>query len=407
MKIRTITLFFAPRQALSAGQLVPLAKLAAATKTELEAAGYEVQTLRLATTPFPRWIRPLTQSRAVEAAVALESLALEAGFGYVSLGPALPEVPESYAFIVDMLAATKAAFLGGVIANAKGGISLAALRSCAEVMQRAATLEADGFANLRFAALANVPAGSPFFPAAYHAGAKPAFAFGTQAAGLAVAAFENAGSVAQGSRALTESISAHGRTIAKVAQRLAKKANIAFGGIDFSLAPFPAENESLGTAFERMGVPAIGLQGSLAAAAVLTAAIDAAKYPRTGFNGLLLPPLEDSTLAKRAAEGLLTVNDLLLYSAVCGTGLDTVPLAGNTSVEQLSALLLDLAALALRLDKPLTARLMPIPGKKAGDETTFDFPFFANSRVMELKSEALTGALAASEEILLSKRKAK
>ena len=90
---------------------------------------------------------------------------------------------------------------------------------------------------------------------------------------------------------------------------------------------------------------------------------------------------------------MLTVRDLLLYSAVCGTGLDTVPLPGDTSAGQIAALLLDLSALALRLDKPLTARLMPVPGKQAGDPTGFDFAFFANSRVMRLAAEPLTGAL--------------
>ena len=96
------------------------------------------------------------------------------------------------------------------------------------------------------------------------------------------------------------------------------------------------------------------------------------------------PILEDSILAKRAAEGTLTIKDVLLYSAVCGTGLDTIPLPGDTTAEQITPLLLDLCALALRLDKPLTARLMPIPGKKAGDETNFDFAFFAPSRIMAL-----------------------
>jgi uncharacterized protein (UPF0210 family) len=118
-----------------------------------------------------------------------------------------------------------------------------------------------------------------------------------------------------------------------------------------------------------------------------------------------MPTLEDATLAKRAAEGVLTINDLLMYSAVCGTGLDTVPLAGNTSVDEIAALLLDLSALALRLDKPLTARLMPIPGKQAGDETNFDSPYFANSRVMELNGKSLTSALGASNVINIAPRK--
>ncbi|MEX1247080.1 MAG: DUF711 family protein [Anaerolineales bacterium] len=405
MKIRSITAFLSPKRGGNAAEIQRLAKATQAAKAALEAAGYEVQTMRLATTPFPRWIKPLTQSRAVEAAVAFEDMAQRNGFGYVSLGPALPRVAESYRFVPDMLAATKAAFFSGVIADTKSGISLSALRACAKIIQKASTIEPNGFANLRFAALASVPAGSPFFPAAYHAGKRPAFAIATQAADLAVAAFEDAKTIEQGSRALTGSIEEHAKAIAKLAGRVAKKSGIAFGGIDFSLAPFPEERESLGTAFERMGIAKVGLQGSLAAAAILTQAIDTAKYPRTGFSGLLLPPLEDATLAKRAAEGTLNVNDLLMYSAVCGTGLDTVPLPGNTRTEQLTALLLDLAALALRLGKPLTARLMPIPGRSAGDETSFDFPYFANSRVMELNAQPLQGAFTVTETIKLNTRR--
>ena len=135
----------------------------------------------------------------------------------------------------------------------------------------------------------------------------------------------------------------------------------------------------------------LGLPGSLAAAAFLTESLERAVYQRTGFNGLMLPVLEDAVLAHRAAERTFSLNELLLYSAVCGTGLDTIPLTGDASPAQLAAVLLDLAALALRLDKPLTARLMPIPGKAAGDSTGFDFAFFANSRVMPLTAQPLGG----------------
>ena len=117
-----------------------------------------------------------------------------------------------------------------------------------------------------------------------------------------------------------------------------------------------------------------------------------------------MPTLEDSILAQRAAEGTLTVKDLLLYSAVCGTGLDTVPLAGDVSKEQIAALLLDIAALALRLSKPLTARLMPIPGKQTGDKTEFDFAFFANSRVMALNAVELLNPFAGDEIIQIQPR---
>jgi hypothetical protein len=154
-----------------------------------------------------------------------------------------------------------------------------------------------------------------------------------------------------------------------------------------------------------MGVRRAGLNGSLAAAAILTDAIERARFRRAGFSGLMLPVMEDATLAKRAADGSLAIMDLLMYSAVCGTGLDTIPLPGDTTEDQISAVLLDLAAMALRLDKPLTARLMPIPNKKAGDATGFKFAFFANSKVMRLDAEALRGPLASGGSIHLQSRR--
>ena len=181
----------------------------------------------------------------------------------------------------------------------------------------------------------------------------------------------------------------HSRTLPPIAQNHTR--------IDFALAPYPTDGQSLGGAVEALGVPKIGLHGSLAAAALLTEAVDRANFPHTGFSGFMQPVLEDSVLAKRAAEGTLTIKDALLYSAVCGTGLDTVPLPGDATAEQIAPLLLDLSALALRLNKPLTARLMPIPGKQAGDPTDFDFAFFANSKVMELESAPLTGLLSGTE----------
>lgn len=404
MKIRSITAFVNPGPTPEKWELDGVAKTVKEAKAAFEAAGYEVQTTRLATVPFPEMLKEMDESSAVAFAQAAEQAAIAKGFVYLSLGPALPKYPASYASIPAMMAGTKISFFGGVITTKENAISAKAVKASAEVIRKASVLEPNGFANLRFAALANVPAGSPFFPAAFHEGERPQFAIATQAADLAVSAFSEAKTLRQGAEALKASIQEHGQRLTKLSEEIGKDTGVAFGGIDFSLAPYPEESQSLGTAFERMGVPAVGLQGSLTAAAVLTSAIDAADYPRTGFSGLLLPPLEDSTLALRAAEGQLSINDLLMYSAVCGTGLDTIPLPGESSAEQLAALLMDVAALALRLDKALTARLMPIPGKQAGDETSFDFDFFANSRVMKLESEPLSGLISTDEDIQLRVR---
>jgi uncharacterized protein (UPF0210 family) len=150
-----------------------------------------------------------------------------------------------------------------------------------------------------------------------------------------------------------------------------------------------------------VGISHIGSAGSVFGAALLTAALQQARFRRTGFNGLMLPVLEDSILASRASEGKLDLTSLLTYSAVCGVGLDTIPLPGDVTTNQLAAIYLDVAALALRLDKPLTARLMPLPGLAAGDPVTFDFPYFADSRVMAVRGEGATGHTARPERLRL------
>ncbi len=403
MKIRSITYFCNPKYPLEEKVLQKAGKFLAEAKSAYEAAGYEVQTVRLATIPFPKLLGNENISKLMELTNQIAGIVEKYGVSYVSLGPALPESPRSYEVIPDAIFVSKNVFFGGMMADKTRGLNLAAIHACAEVIVRCAQIEANGFANLQFAALANVPAGAPFFPAAYHDKGKPAFALATESADLAVQAFENAKTIEEGRNNLTSEIEKHGKKLAKISNSLLSNSR-RFLGIDFSLAPFPDDAHSLGNAVEKMGIPRIGLHGSLAAAAILTEAVDRADFPHTGFSGFMQPVLEDSVLAKRAAEGTLTIKDALLYSAVCGTGLDTIPLAGDTTAEQLVPLLLDLSALALRLDKPLTARLMPIPGKKAGDETNFAFPFFANSKVMSLESEQLRIPFDSSETFEIKKR---
>ena len=404
MKIRSITCFIDPFYPLDEQKINAAGEFLQLARPAFTEAGYDVQSTRLATVPFPHLLHEHKSGELATLAQQLEAAAATCGYAYVSLGPALPGQLDSYAAIPDALAATQNTFFSGHLTTPENKVSLPAIRQCAQVIQQASRISPDGFANLRFAALANVPAGSPFFPAAYHRGGHPAFAIATQAADLAVTAFSQAVSLEQARANLVSAMEAHAQTMTSIAHQVEKQSGVEFGGIDFSLAPFPSEELSLGTALERLGVPAFGLHGSVAAAAILADTMDQAEFPRAGFSGLFLPVLEDAILARRAAEGSLGVMELLLYSAVCGTGLDTIPLPGDTSAEHLSAVLLDLASLSLRLAKPLTARLMPIPGKKAGDPTGFDFAYFANSRVMSLNAVPLEGFLGGQESFGLHRR---
>ena len=409
MKIRSITLFANPGWPLNQDSVQKAVAFAAAARAAFERAAIEVQTVRYATPAFPSLLPDCRPSIVVRFAQALEQALIPSGYGYIAIGPALPDDLDSYAAIPHVVAATENVFTSGLMASRAAGLSLPAVCACAQVIHALGPQDQAGFANLYFAALANVPAGTPFFPAAYHNGGAPAFAIATEAADLAVSAFTQAQSLAEARSNLVTALEQNAQKLTAVANeltnRFADTLNLQFGGIDYSLAPFPEIEQSLGTALERLGIPAVGYHGSLAAAAFMTDAVDRAKFARTGFSGLMLPVLEDATLAARAEQGVLSIKDMLLYSAVCGTGLDTVPLPGDTTVEQLQAVLLDLAALALRLDKPLTARLMPIPAKVAGEPTDFDFAFFANSRVLALEAKPLTGLLSGNECFSITPRK--
>lgn len=404
MEIRSITYFDHPGTPLQDAFLSRAGRLIEEAVPLLEKAGYTIQSTRFASPPFPELLPDCRPGTVIPFARQLGEECGRLGFSYTAIGPALPGFPDSYGVIPALIAQTENVFASAVMSDRKTGLSLSAVRACAEIIHALADVDRDGFANLYFAALANVPPGAPFFPAAYHTEQEPVFAFAVEGADLAVEAFTQAPTLAAARAELILSLEEHARRLTAAARTLENNHPARFGGIDYSLAPFPEQKRSLGTALERLGVPVLGNHGSLAAASFLADTIDRADFPRCGFSGLMLPVLEDATLAARAAQGVLSVKDLLLYSAVCGTGLDTIPLPGDISVDALNALLLDLAALAVRLDKPLTARLMPIPGKQAGDQTAFDFAYFANSRVMAVDAQKLTGKIGGEETFSLKPR---
>lgn len=399
MKIRSITLFAELHYPWKNEELTGLGEFAQSARTAFTQAGLEVQTLRLALQARP------SGGDLVARGTSLEPLAQEAGFGYTSLGP----LPRSHLErLPDLLEATESIFgCAHLVEPESATIDGAMVRACARVMRKAAAIE-EGFGNLRFAALANVAPGVPFFPAAYHQGGPPTFAIATQAADLAVEACRDAQDAHDARKRLTAAIEREAARITDVAMQLRKAPGPegvpAFGGIDFSLAPFPTPEASIGAALEALTGRPLGAPGTLAAAATLTSAIDAAPFAHTGFCGLMLPVLEDPVLGQRSAEGRLGLGELLQWSAVCGTGLDTVPLPGDASEEALAQILFDVAALAVRLHKPLTARLMPLPGKAAGAPVHFDFAYFADGGVLSLEPAEGAGLLSKTTRLHLKPR---
>jgi uncharacterized protein (UPF0210 family) len=237
MNIRALTGFVDPGWPLESRRIGDLAACLQAAKARLEEAGYPVQTQRLATPPPAEMNRPVRPVDRAELASQLEAECFVHGIDYSSIGPALIEEPDGLAAVPEILGAGETVFTSAIYCDAESGLSLPAARGCAQAIRDVSHISPDGFANLRFAALANVPPGTPFFPAAYHLGGGMAMAAATEAAELAVDALRDVSSIGTARRRLVGMIEAHGAALAKVLQAVAAEKECRFLGIDFSLAP--------------------------------------------------------------------------------------------------------------------------------------------------------------------------
>ncbi|MCS6801693.1 MAG: DUF711 family protein [Chloroflexota bacterium] len=395
MRLRAITLGISITPQTLETTVAKSAAFLARSAAAFRAGGFEVDTLRLTTQPVDEALDD--PGALVELARRLEAAALAAGVDYAALGPARlasPAAPLAWGdALADALLATERLFGSVQIGHAEGGVSVVAARACARAIQRLARATDHGMGNLRFAVQACTPPGGPFFPTGYHDGGSPQFALALEAADLAVAAF-SAGTLAACRDRLVATLEAVGGRLAAIAHALIREEEeVRFAGIDLTLAPFPTPDRSIVAALEQLGVR-FGGPGTLAAVAFLADTLRRVDLPRCGFSGVMLPLLEDSVLAERHAEGTITLDTLLLMSAVCGAGLDTIPLPGETTEAQLTGILLDVAALAVLLEKPLTARLLPVPGLGPGERTRFTFPYFANSTTARLAADGPAGTLA-------------
>ncbi|MGC1936197.1 MAG: DUF711 family protein, partial [Candidatus Acidiferrales bacterium] len=142
---------------------------------------------------------------------------------------------------------------------------------------------------------------------------------------------------------------------------------------------------SIGAAIENFTGEPMGSSGTLAAVAIITRALKNIPVTRTGYSGLMLPVLEDSVIARRWSEGRLSLDSLLLFSSVCGTGLDVIPMPGDTTEARIEPILKDVASLAYKWHKPLSARLLPVAGKKAGEQTEFQDPLMVNATIQAVR----------------------
>lgn len=184
---------------------------------------------------------------------------------------------------------------------------------------------------------------------------------------------------------MSEALQYHVTQVAEIINLFDKTENnnrFIFSGIDSSAAP-SKDCASMVYVYKQLGVPFFGASGSVEASALLTRVFKSiVDLPLVGFSGLMLAVTEDRGLAQGTIDGDYDIRSLLTYSAVCGIGLDTVPIPGDTASEKIGALMADTGTMAFRLNKPLTVRLFPVPGLKAGELTQFESDDLCNCAVL-------------------------
>ena len=381
-KIRAITAFINLDRREYQQQVADTLKMLRRAQTTFESRGYVVQTIRIATQPFPEYTKGLTNEQAVAFFKQYDALAVQQKFA-ASIGPAMLNADDNAAqadLLGEILANTKT-LNGSVAVAGEDGVRWGAVGAAARVMKKLEEATEHSQGNFRFAATALVPPVTPFFPAAYHTGFGHQFAVALESANVVAAAFKDAHDLGMARQRLIDMLATDAFDIDHIAGRVDSETGWTYMGID--LSPAPSKVASIGEAIENLTTQPVGLSGTLTAAATITAAIRDIKVKQTGYNGLMLPILEDPRLAQRWSEGRISIDALLSYSAVCGTGLDTIPLPGDTSAEQLSLMIGDMATLAVKWHKPLSARLLPVTGKGWGEVTEFDDPFLVNATLQQ------------------------
>jgi len=391
MKIRTITQFIPLTWPFDEGSIASAARFLTDARLRLTEAGFEVQSVCLATPPFLDVIGYPDAELLFEYAHQLEDLADTHHIDHVSIGPVVATTPLALLMSIhelpQLIVETKKIYSGVLFADEHSGVNLSAAHAFAQSITKVAESTPNGVGNLRLGALANVPPHAAFTHVAYHHGGAACFAIATEAADLALTAINNARTIKQANDRLVESIESTAHHILETVDKLVDDHQLRFKGIDFSLSPYATQARSIGAAVEGLGIDAFGGNGTLFAMTFLTNAIRQTNIPHTGFSGVMLPILEDNVLAQRAAEGRFSINDLLLYSAVCSSGLDLIPIPGNTTSQEIAAIFLDMAALAISVGRPMSARLMPIPNLAVGEKVTFDAPEnFSDTRVLPVKN---------------------
>ena len=375
MRVRTLTVGIAPDKIFKKGTIERTSNLLHENKELIEESGVEVQTIRIST---DLWSDPSASLEDVlEKVSILERSARFHKIDFISIGPARNE--KHISMVPGIIEGSSITCSTAFVATQEKGVLHENVLASAKAVKDISQIAKDGSKNFMFASIACCPPDIPFFPASYHSEGIPAMTIGLESGDMVWRASERASGLQEAGKMLTHIYQEELDHLLEIVG-----ADPSFKGMDLSLAPGLEPEASIGNAVENMTGSPFGSMGTLSACSELTRSVRNLDAPSCGYSGLMLPVLEDEGLGRGADNGSYTVQNLLLYSSVCGTGLDAVPLPGSSTVPDLASTILDMASLSFKWNKPLSARLLPIPDKKAGDMTDLNSPYLKDCAILEL-----------------------
>jgi uncharacterized protein len=381
-RIRAVTAFIEIDPNNYAARIQEAQSFLAKAKEALNAAGFEGAGGRITTQPFPQYTKGMKADDAVAFVGKLREAASKERSGF-NIGPAMvhdSDDPAAASLLVDIL--SKVAVNANLITADEQGIHWNAIRQAAKLIKQLSQRSPHGDANFNFGAIAMMKPYGPYYPGSYHLGKGHTFAIAMEGAEVVGDVFRQYHDPVEAEKQLSMVLNTYAKQVEAVAMQVAKATGWTYEGIDAT--PAPLGDRSIATAMEYfIGAP-FGSVGTETASGIITRAVQSTTVKRTGYSGLMIPIMEDNVLAKRWSEGTFTLDSILAYSAVCAGGVDTLPLPGDVSEDQIARILGDVAWLAYRWNKPLAARLLPAPGKRAGDQTEFSGGILVKTTIQPL-----------------------
>ncbi|MCS7236692.1 MAG: PFL family protein [Thermoguttaceae bacterium] len=367
--------------------------------------GIPVINKRLAISPVATILAGHGQTAALQVAKTLDSVATEIGVDFVGGFTALVHkgITPSDAVVIrslpEVLSQTERVCASVNVASRHAGINMDAVHEMGHIILKIAQATADrhGFGCAKLVVFANIPEDNPFMAGAYMGPGEPEAAvnIGVSGPGVVCSALKRRiamdknltlGDLAEEIKITSFRVTRVGELIGR---EVAAELGVAFGIVDLSLAPTPTVGDSVGEILKTLGIAKIGAPGSTAAIAMLTDAVKKgglfASSSVGGLSGAFIPVCEDAALAEAAGAGHLVIEKLEAMTAVCSVGLDMILLPGDTPPETIAALIADEMAIGVINDKTTAARLIPVPGAKAGDWVHFG-GLFGSAPVMDVRN---------------------